>query len=53
MPDIPVDPHDHGYNSPPPPHHPPHGHDAPPHEEILEVLRRIEDRLARMEEKLR
>lgn len=36
MPDIPVGPH----------------HDVPPHEEVLEVLRRIEDRLVRIEEKL-
>src|SRR3989344_6576294 len=56
MPDIPVGPGHHDHNPPPPPHHPPHhpphGHDNPPHEEILEVLRRIEDRLVRIEEKL-
>lgn len=56
MADIPVDPHDHGHNSPPPPHHPPHHphheDEIPPHEEILDVLRRIEDRLDRLEEKL-
>lgn len=53
MPDIPVGPGHHG--APPPhhpPHHPPHGHDIPPHEEILEALRRIEDRLVSIEEKL-
>ena len=56
MPDIPVGPgnhdHDHPHQPHHPPHHPPHGHDNPPHEEILEVLRRIEDRLVRIEEKL-
>lgn len=54
MPDIPVgsnQPHD--VPPPPPPHHPPHhGHDRPPHEEVLEALRRIEERLIRIEEKL-
>jgi len=50
--DVPVGPH-HDVPPPPPPHHPPHhGHDIPPHEELLEVLRRIEDRLIRIEEKL-
>lgn len=54
MPDIPVGlnrPHD--VPPPPPPHHPPHhGHDRIPHEEVLEALRRIEERLSRIEEKL-
>lgn len=51
MPDMPVGPqHD---VPPPPPHHPPHHDDIPPHEEILDVLRRIEDRLGRIEESLR
>lgn len=50
MPDMPVGPRHH--DVPPPPHHPPHDYDIPPHEEILEVLRRIEDRLVRIEEKL-
>lgn len=53
MPDFPVG----GYHRDvplPPPHHPPHhGDEIPPHEEILEVLRRIEDRLVTIEEKLR
>lgn len=53
MPDIPVGPH-HDVPPPPPPHYPPHhGDEIPPHEEILEVLRRIEDRLVTIEEKLR
>lgn len=54
MPDIPIGsnrPHD--VPPPPPPHHPSHhGHDRPPHEEVLEALRRIEERLSRIEEKL-
>ena len=53
MPDIPVGPH-HDVPPPPPPHHPPHhGDEINPHEEILEALRRIEDRLVAIEEKLR
>lgn len=53
MPDFPVRGHHHDA-PPPPPHHPPHnGDEIPPHEEILEVLRRIEDRLIAIEEKLR
>lgn len=55
MPDVPVGPGHHDAPPPPPhhpPHHPPHGHDIPPHEEILETLRRIEDRLTRIEERL-
>ncbi len=52
MVDVPVGPH-HDVPPPPPPLHlPHHGHDIPPPEEVLEVLRRIEDRLIRMEEKL-
>lgn len=52
MPDIPVGP-SRPHDVPPPPHHPPHhGPDRPPHEEVLECLRRIEERLSRIEEKL-
>ena len=50
MPDVPVKPH-HDVPPPPPPHHGPHPK-PPHHEEIIEVLRRIEDRLRRIEEKL-
>lgn len=53
MPDIPVRPPHESYDEPPPPP-PHHGHKPPPphHFEITEVLRRIEERLARIEEKL-
>lgn len=58
MPDVPVHPeheghehpHPHEHHGPPPP--PPH-HGPPPHHlEMMEALRRIEDRLARIEEKV-
>lgn len=53
MPDIPVGPMRPHDVPPAPPHHPPHnGHNRPPHEEVLEALRRIEERLSRIEEKL-
>lgn len=50
--DIPVRPPHEPYDQPPPPPH--HGHKPqPPHHiEIMEALRRIEERLARMEERL-
>lgn len=55
MPDIPVgpshEPH-RPYDEPPPPPHHGHGHPPPPHKEIMEVLRRIEERLERIEERL-
>jgi hypothetical protein len=51
--DIPVGP---PHQPPPPPHgHGPHRHGPPPpphHVEMMEALRRIEDRLARIEEKV-
>lgn len=52
MPDIPVRP-PHEPNEPPPPP-PPHGHHPPPphHREIMDVLRRIEEKLSRIEERL-
>lgn len=58
MPDIPVRPPHEPYDEPPTPPPPPpphHGHGAPPpphHFEVMEALRRIEERLARIEEKL-
>lgn len=53
MPDIPVRPPHEPYDEPPPPPPPPHGHRPPPHhEEIIQAFRRIEERLARIEEKL-
>lgn len=54
MPDIPVRPQHEPYDEPPPPPPPPHHGHRPPlhHEEILEVLRRIEEKLARIEERL-
>ena len=66
MADFPVDSEENGGPPPPPPSHGPHGphhpphhgphhdphHGEPPHEEILEALRRIEDRLKRIEYKL-
>lgn len=55
MPDIPVEPPHgpHGPHDEPPPH-PHHGHRPPPphHMEIMEALRRIEERLGRIEERL-
>ena len=48
MPDIPVYPQDEQGPPPPPPHHGP----PPHHREIIDALRRIEDRLARIEEKI-
>ncbi len=58
MPDVPVNPpHEpgpppppHGHHGPPPP--PPHHGPPPHHVEMMEALRRIEDRLARIEEKV-
>lgn len=58
MPDVPVNPpHEpgpppppHSHHGPPPP--PPHHGPPPHHREIMDVLRRIEDRLARLEEKV-
>jgi len=52
MPDMPVAPlHEPGMPPPPPPHHGPPP--PPPHErEMMKILRRIEERLARIEEKL-
>ena len=60
MTNFPVDPEGPEGPPPPPPHHghgPHHPHGPhhgfpPPHEEILEVLRRIEETLARIETKL-
>lgn len=55
MPDIPVRPPHEPFDEPPSPPPPHHGHRPPPpphHEEILEILRRIEERLVRIEEKL-
>jgi len=58
MPDIPVGPEHEGHKPPPPPgHHGPHdhGHHPPPpphHREMMESLRRIEEKLARIEEKV-
>lgn len=54
MPELPVQPqdhehegHEHEHHGPPTPHHgPPH------HQEMMEALRRIEDRLVRIEEKI-
>lgn len=53
MPDVPVKPHagPHDRHHPPRHHHGP-SHRPPHHEEILEVLKGIEDRLSRIEEKL-
>lgn len=52
--DVPVDPTRPGVPPPPPPPGtvPPPGWERPPHEEVLEQLRRIEERLARIEGKL-
>jgi len=60
MPDIPVGPEHEGNRPPPPPGHQGphdhgHGHHPPPpphHREMMESLRRIEDRLTRIEEKV-
>ncbi len=54
MPDIPVRPPQEPFGEPPPPPPPHHGHKPPPphHHEIMEALRRIEERLARIEENL-
>lgn len=55
MPDIPVGP-PHGphgpFDEPPPPPHHGHGPLPPPHREIMEALRRIEERLVKIEERL-
>lgn len=53
MPDIPVRPIESRDEPPPPP--PSHGHHPPPphQREIMDVLRRIEERLLRIEERLR
>lgn len=52
MPDIPVRPSHEPYDEPPPPHHGHRPSPPPHHEEIMEALRRIEERLVRIEEKL-
>jgi hypothetical protein len=58
MPDLPVNPPSDRPAPPPPPKHPSHPHHPhhkgpeKHHQEIMEVLRRIEDRLARIEDKL-
>lgn len=52
MPDVPVKPHPRPHDKHHSPHH--HGphHRPPHHEEILETLREIEDRLRKIEEKI-
>lgn len=50
MPDVPVKPQ-HDTLPPPPPHHGPY-HEPPHHEQIMEALRRIEDSLRKIEEKI-
>lgn len=56
MPDMPIEPGGpHGPPPPPPPGHDPHGHGPGPeehHREILDILRRVEERLERIERKL-
>lgn len=51
MPDLPVMPPDQGHEPPPPPPH--HGPPPPPHHrEMMDILRRIEERLRKIEERL-
>ncbi|MBI3342540.1 hypothetical protein HY032_00075 [Candidatus Gottesmanbacteria bacterium] len=56
MPDMPIEPRaPHEPPPPPPPDHGPHGHGSGPeehHREILDMLRRVEERLERIERKL-